>query len=333
MFEPDSTFALPHAKGTAITSGARKNTPAEIRDAAEQFEALFVQQILKKMRSASPDDSLFGGSGMEMAHEMFDTEVAKRMSQAGGLGLADMLVRQLGDEKAPALDTRIDRSQVLPAGPAAAPPAVDLINAEAAAAMRQDAAPGAEPPAAAESAGAAAGPAFDDPRAFVEALLPLAREAAAELHVPAEAIVAQSALETGWGRHMLTTADGQPAWNLFGIKADDRWTGERVSAVTLEVRDGIAQREVASFRAYSSPAEAVEDYVQFLSQQPRYAEVSGQNNSESFAAALQSAGYATDPDYADKIERVARQLPVEAGGSASDEKPGVIQEKPGAADA
>ena len=99
----------------------RKNTPAEIRDAAEQFEALFVQQILKQMRSASPDDSLFGGSGMEMAHEMFDTEVAKRMSQAGGLGLADMLVRQLGDEKAPALDTRIDRSQVLPAGPARRP--------------------------------------------------------------------------------------------------------------------------------------------------------------------------------------------------------------------
>ena len=199
--------------------------------------------------------------------------------------------------------------------------------------MRKDAAPGAEPTAAAESAGAAAGPAFDDPRAFVETLLPLAREAAAELDVPAEAIVAQSALETGWGRHMLTTADGQPAWNLFGIKADDRWTGERVSAVTLEVRDGIAQREVASFRAYASPAEAVEDYVQFLSQQPRYAEVSGQNNPESFAAALQSAGYATDPDYAAKIERVARQLPVDAGGSAFDEKPGVIQEKPGAADA
>ncbi len=326
MFEPDSTFALPHPKGAAIKSGVHENTPGEIRDAAEQFEALYVQKILKQMRSASLDESLFGGSGMEMAHEMFDAEVAKSLSRAGGLGLADMLVRQLGDEKAPALDTRIDRSQVLPAGPAGAPPEVDLMRAEAAAAMRQDAEPGAEPSVAAESARAAAGPVFDDPRAFVAALLPLAREAAAALDVPAEAIVAQSALETGWGRHMLTTADGKPAWNLFGIKADDRWTGERASAVTLEVRDGIAQREVASFRAYASPAEAVEDYVQFLSQQPRYAEVSGQNNPESFAAALQSAGYATDPDYAAKIQRVARQLPADAVG-------GDIQEKSGAADA
>ena len=305
---------------------ASENTPAEIRDAAEQFEALLVQQMLKQMRSASLDDSLFGSSRMELAHELFDAEVAKSLSRAGGLGLADMLVRQLGEEKGQALDTSIDHSQMVPAGPVEARPAVDAGRADGSAPPLKASAPSRLPTTAAEPSVAPPGRAFEDARSFVEALLPLARKAAAKLDVPAEVIVAQSALETGWGRHMLTTDDGQPAWNLFGIKADARWEGENVSAATLEVRDGIARREVASFRAYGSAAEAVEDYVLFLSQQPRYAGVSGQADPESFAAALQHAGYATDPDYAAKIVRVTRQVSAEAAG-------GGIQEKPGAADA
>jgi len=221
------------------------------------------------------------------------------------------------------LDTRIDRSKVVPD---ASVPARQSARAGVPVSADEQDAYGGMAPAAVRQSAAPSGPLFEDPAGFVKTLLPLARKAASELNVPAEAIVAQSALETGWGRHMLHTRDGQPAWNLFGIKADARWDGERVNSLTLEVRDGIARREVASFRAYGSAAEAVEDYVRFLAEQPRYAEVSGQQNPESFAAALQRAGYATDPDYAAKIERVARQLPVEAAE-------GGIKEKTGAADA
>ncbi len=260
----------------------------ELREAAEQFEALFVQMMLKQARSTSLDEGgLFGDSRMDLAHELFDDEVAGRLSASGGLGLADMLVRQLTPQSDPELNPRIDRGQILAARPVA-PTQTEMQTREVSSTSNFSG--------------------FDDGRKFVQTLLPLAREAAARLGVPAEAIVAQSVLETGWGKHIPVRADGSTSWNLFGIKADHRWQGERVSSVTTEVRDGIAQQEVASFRAYDSPAEAIRDYVDFIGNQSRYSEVTGHDDPRNFAEALQAAGYATDPDYAAKIERLARQV-------------------------
>jgi len=276
MFTPETNHALLRAQVSGEAGTGAQNTPEEIRQAAEQFEALFVQGMLKQVR-ANSDDGLFGSSRMTMVQEMFDAEIARSMAEAGGLGLADMLVRQLGHgrEASPGTSAILGREQ---GGPATRPASPRRTSR------------------------------FETPAAFVETMLPLARKAAARLNVPAEAIVAQSALETGWGRHMLNKPDGDSAWNLFGIKDQGNWPGDSVEAVTLEVRDGVAQRETANFRAYGSPAESIDDYIGFLAGNPRYASVFDQPDVRSFARALQEAGYATDPDYAAKIERVARDI-------------------------
>ncbi|MEQ9395259.1 flagellar assembly peptidoglycan hydrolase FlgJ [Haliea sp.] len=303
----NSGFAGDAAGFGGLKLAAQREDPAAVREAAQQFEALLVQTMLKEMRAATADDGLFGSSQMDTYYEMFDQQIALEMTRKGGMGLADMLVRQLGgDEQAAGGNT-------LPAGglPAAGMPVPPRppTSALPAPAARAAAAAGPAEPAAAMAA--ARTPAFASADDFVGSLLPLAREAADHLGVPAEAILAQSALETGWGQHLLPHPAGGPAWNLFGIKAGRDWTGPVASAVTLEVRDGVAVRETARFRAYGSPAEAMADYTRFLSGRSRYAEVPGAGDSASFARALQQAGYATDPEYAAKIGRVeatVRQL-------------------------
>lgn len=288
---------LPARHAAAVGQTRPQSEAKDLRAAAEQFEALFIQMILRQMRTDSPEDGVFGGSRMDLAFEMFDSQVAGRLAGAGGLGLADMLVRQLSPEQGVQPERETQSSSASPgagsdkAVPGVSRGATSLVDARAPV----------------------------EPDRFVEMLLPLARKAAKRLGVPAEAIVAQSVLETGWGRQMLSRPDGAPAWNLFGVKADDRWHGDRVNAVTLEVRDGIARREVASFRAYGSAAEAVDDYVRFLRGQPRYAGVTGLSDPGLFARALQQAGYATDPDYAAKIERLADQISSITGPGSAQE--------------
>lgn len=266
--------------------------PRSLSAAAREFESLFVQMMLKQMRQTGFGGGLFDSSRMDLANQMFDREIAREIGHGEGLGLADMLVRQLRPQAA-TLDPGPDRSSTGPspgdAGGTAALPGTK------------------------EAQAAARGPAFADRDDFLQTLRPLAREAARRLGVPADAITAQAALETGWGRHVMRAPDGRPAWNLFGIKAGSDWKGGVVSASTLEVREGVAVREVARFRAYDSAAEAMDDYVRLLSERSRYADVLGTGEDASaFAAALQAAGYATDPDYAAKIERIAGQLRAEA---------------------
>ena len=128
----------------------------------------------------------------------------------------------------------------------------------------------------------------------------MASEAANNLGVDPRVLVAQAALETGWGERMARTPDGRPSHNLFGIKAHG-WGGAVTTVPTLEFRDGALQREVAQFRAYGSPAEAFDDYLRFLTDNPRYRQALAAGDATGFARGLQAAGYATDPDYADKI--------------------------------
>ncbi|MCA1805665.1 MAG: glucosaminidase domain-containing protein [Xanthomonadaceae bacterium] len=133
-------------------------------------------------------------------------------------------------------------------------------------------------------------------------------------------LIAQAALETGWGRAMPRHEDGSPSHNLFGIKADSRWDGERVAVQTMEFRDGLMQRERASFRSYQSLAQGFEDYVSFLRENPRYQQaLEAAGDGGRYLRELQQAGYATDPEYADKInailggERLASALEVSRG--------------------
>jgi len=252
---------------TSLRASAERNDPAALREVASQFEALFVQSMLKNMRGAQLAEPMFDSKQMGMYQGMFDQQISLEMASGRGIGLADMLVRQLGGE------VRF------------APPAQASYTLPAAA------------------AGTASR--WQRPDEFVRELWPHAERAARALDVPPRALLAQAALETGWGQHVMERPDGSSSFNLFGIKAGPEWSGSSVARPTIEFEDGLARRTVASFRAYPDVAAAFDDYIGLLRDNPRYADVPGRNEA-AFGAALQDAGYATDPQYAAKLEAVLR---------------------------
>lgn len=270
----------------SISRLGRDNSAAGLRKVAEQFESLFINMMLKEMRQSHASlfaDNYLSSDEMDFHQQNYDNQISMHLAGAGGIGLADTLHRQMMQ--------RFDVSEPEPATPVrpsrlVAPAAVSArITREAPVPVQQKT--------------------FESPESFVEQLLPLARDAADRLGVDAQALIAQSALETGWGQRISRHSDGSSSHNLFGIKADSRWSGERVSVNTLEFRDGVGRHERASFRAYSSFEESFNDYVHFLENNPRYAEaLSNAQDSENFLQHLQDAGYATDPDYAQKIQGV-----------------------------
>ncbi len=146
---------------------------------------------------------------------------------------------------------------------------------------------------------------FDTPEQFVETLLPLAESVAAELGVDPKVLLAQSALETGWGRYLVQRPEGGSSYNLFNIKADSRWSGDKAQVGTVEFRDGVAQKERAAFRVYDSYEQSFRDYAAFLQNSPRYQQALEQaGDPYRYLSGLQQAGYATDPEYAEKISRI-----------------------------
>lgn len=148
--------------------------------------------------------------------------------------------------------------------------------------------------------------AFESPEEFVAALWPVAEKVGYEMGVNPKAIIAQAALETGWGKSVMHDQSGRNAFNLFGIKADARWQGSAVNASTLEYRDGVANREVASFRAYENYEESFRDYADFVRNSARYQQALGNGDDvQKYSQGLQQGGYATDPHYALKIQRIA----------------------------
>lgn len=269
---------------SALKLDARKESPEALRAAAKQFEALFLQMMLKSMREASEGDPLFDGDHSDLYRDMYDKQLSLEMSERG-VGLADQLVRQLqqqaGEQVAP-MQLVSPVRPTLPSAPNVAT-AADSVRVPAVDADKISA----------------------SPKDFVAQLMPLAEKAAARIGVAPEALLAQAALETGWGKSVIRRHDGGSSHNLFNIKADGRWDGERVGKNTLEYRNGVAAKEQAQFRAYGSFAESFDDYVNFLQANPRYDEALRQtDNPKAFARALQDAGYATDPAYASKIEQI-----------------------------
>lgn len=254
---------------------ARKDPDQALKAAARQFEALFMNMLLKSMREATPQDGLFDSEQSRFYTSMLDQQLAQSLS-AKGIGLADIMIRQLTRPSLP------DSEQ--PSVPAATPPA-------------EETAPAPQP-------GALAPLPADQTRQFVNTLWPHARAASQATGIPAHFMVAQAALESGWGKHEIRRADGSPSFNLFGIKAGRNWPGAVVGAVTTEYVNGVAQKTVEKFRAYSSYAEGFRDYANLLLSNPRYAAVLEQHDAAGFARGLQQAGYATDPMYADKLMRI-----------------------------
>ncbi len=258
---------------------ADARSPEALRKAASQFEALFIQMVLKSMREAKLADGMFENESNDHYRDMFDGQLSVSLSQGRGLGLADVIVRQLSQQ----------------AGVVAPPTAHDT--------------PLKMPTTSATELGRS-------PESFVQTLWPHAQQVAEKIGVEPRALIAQAALETGWGQGTIRHADGRNSHNVFNIKATPDWQGERVRVTTTEYENGEAVSHAAEFRAYGSYTEAFADYTRVL-QQPRYAEARRQGaDPVAFGHALAGAGYATDPAYGRKLASVVNGYTLNAGLSA-----------------
>ncbi|WP_095106976.1 flagellar assembly peptidoglycan hydrolase FlgJ [Pseudomonas sp. Irchel 3E20] len=378
-----------------------KNSDGNLRKVAQEFESLFINEMLKSMRKATDtlgQDNPLNTAAAKQYQEMYDQQLAVSMSrEGGGIGLADVLMRQMSKEKnlkpadgsgltsgteAPAVvavptpiaagttaDGPLGRvngqrplwasraehtvaasgetgsvrndmallnqrrlalppkmadrllAGIVPSASAAAHTALPE-RATAAAdgvvkgdwpAARSFAAPGgrmqvygravAQPPL------APARKAFDSADQFVATMLPMAQQAADRIGIDPRYLVAQAALETGWGKSVMRQQDGSSSHNLFGIKATGNWKGDQARAITSEFRNGAMVKETAAFRSYDSYQDSFHDLVTLLQSNNRYQEVlKSADNPEQFVRELQKAGYATDPNYASKISQIAKQM-------------------------
>ena len=277
---------------------AREGQAAARTETARQFESLLLGQMLKAMRAASGGQGVLDSKQSLFYRDMQDQQLALQMSKSGGIGLAQVVDRQLAGKA----DTGAPASGSAPA------PGRQVGDYRAAPVWSR--VPNAAPPVDAGSVPAKSGtgeaPSLGaGPVAFLRDLWPHAERAARALGVAPEALLAQAALETGWGRHVMRGADGSPSYNLFGIKADASWDGELVHTSTLEFKDGVAVKTRAAFRAYGSFAESFADYVGFLKANPRYQKaLAAARDPGTYVEELQRAGYATDPAYAAKLKRI-----------------------------
>jgi len=276
---------------SALRAQAQTDSKGTLPAVAKQFEAIFTQMMLKSMRAASFGDPLFDSQAGDAWRDMFDQQLSLNLSQHGkGLGIADMLVRQLGGHAAQASETK--------------PGVVDPIAGGVVDSWRQRLDDATD---ATRSAGRAMMSWLpEDAQEFVRELAPQAGVVAKQLGLSLRTVLAQAALETQWGKHMPTHPDGSSSFNLFGIKAGGSWDGSRVNVPTVEYEGGIAVRRQAQFRSYRSPSDSLTDYAEVISNNPRYAQARGRGDDVlGYARALVDGGYATDPEYAAKVAAIA----------------------------
>lgn len=296
-FDPNSLNGLKRLAG--------QNTPEANKAVAQQFEALFMQVVLKNMRDTVPQGGMFDSETTRTYQSMYDQQLATTMAQRGGMGLAAAIERQLNGTAAPSVPTYDLK------GPSASD-ATKSSQLKIPAYTPQTPAASATGANSGTSASAAIGG-----KGFVDRLWPEAQEAAKSLGVPAHFLIGQAALETGWGKSQLRKADGSPSYNLFNIKAGKNWDGPVVETKTTEYENGVAVTRTARFRAYNSYAEAFQDYAKLIGNSDRYAKAVGQTDAHSFAKGLVAGGYATDPAYAHKLARVINGSTMRQGLLAS----------------
>lgn len=305
----DAAFQFASFDGLAeLRRGGAEDSPDARRAVAQQFEALFLNMMMKQMRSASAtiDGGLFDKDKSSVHESMLDQQMALSLSRGQGIGLTDAILRSLGGGASGTAP--VSRSSQgfgalgFVRGTREGAAAGSLSGASHAAAGSLYGA--------SHAASAANGFAPQTPEDFVAAVWPHAERAAARLGVPPDVLVAQAALETGWGQHMIEGPRGEPSFNVFGIKANADWQGPRAVVATLEFEGGVPQRRNEPFRVYANLGEAFDDYVNVVGGRPRYAGAVASGTAEGYARGLQAGGYATDPDYASKIiSIVERGLP------------------------
>lgn len=308
---------------TALKGKAARNPEGALDEVTRQFESLFLQQMIKEMRKAKLADGIFDSSQSQFYRDMYDQQLALHLSKSGGLGLAEVLKRQLSGvpgvaaagaqastrEVALAERQNLDGLPLLDQGGTPGPVVGALQGPldNRFPRVARSVTPVHRPQPVTQVAPYTGDPSapFAGPEEFVQRLMPHAREAAAMLGVEPDVLIAQAALESGWGSRQFNLPNGQPAYNLFGIKADLDWDGKRVAVSTLEYEDGVAVRRREPFRAYDSYRESFLDYASFIVSNPRYGRaLQAAQNAPAYFRELQRAGYATDPDYAGKLSGI-----------------------------
>jgi flagellar protein FlgJ len=253
-----------------LRAQARHSPDQALKAAAQQFESVFLNMMLKSMREATPQDGMFDSEQTRMFTGMLDQQLAQSMASRG-VGLADIMVRQLSGQMAGGQVPQIGAQ-----APVNNLPSAYSENAQ------QD---------------------------FVNRMRPFAMQASQTSGVPPQLMLGQAALESGWGMREIRMADGSNSFNLFGIKASGGWNGKVAEVMTTEYRNGVAYKQVEKFRAYASYAEAFQDYASLIGNNPRYAAVLQQGGDVAgMAQAIQKAGYATDPKYADKLASIMGKI-------------------------
>jgi flagellar protein FlgJ len=287
-----------------LRTAAKDLDPEATKAVAKQFEAMFLQMMLQTMRDASFSDGGLSSDQERFYRDLFDKQIALELAEKQQLGIADLLLQHLNPDAAsadePTAAADPEQSLVRQFNPFSSqfpriPDRLPRTSASVPADIRE-AQKSAGPAAAKRSAK------FDSPESFVMAVAPHAQRAAEELGVKPEVLIAQAALETGWGAHVIRHRNGNSSNNLFGIKADARWNGARVAVPSLEYEGGVARKRLSAFRSYESIADSFDDYVAFIKGNDRYHHALAKvDDSKAFVRELQRAGYATDPAYARKI--------------------------------
>lgn len=291
-----------------LRADAREDSEAALKEVAKQFESVFVQMMIKSMREASVplQGELFHSDQSKAYTDMYDKQLGLELTKTNGIGLADVIVRQLSktpvvNNETASLDnmSRLDEIKnnfsVSPNAVAGTlkyeklePVITGSINTDHHLQINKT----------------HQSPHWSKAEDFIRDSWPHAQRAGEALGVDPRTILAQSVLETGWGKKVHATDNGENSYSLFGIKANNGWQGKTVNFSTLEFHSGTMNRETARFRAYDSIEESYQDYVDFLKSNNRYQNVLETSTSAEYSKALQESGYATDPDYAKKIERI-----------------------------
>ena len=256
---------------------AQQAPNSSLEEVAKQFESLFINMVLKSMRDASFGDPMFDSNQSEFYQDMFDKQIAVDMAKDKGIGLADTLIQQMqkylpNDTKNKSINNISSNND---------PFVLDRDSTH-----------------------------FKSHEQFVNTLLPYAEQAAEKLGLDPRVLVAQAALETGWGKAVGKLNNGNSSFNLFNIKAGSQYTGNQYAKNTIEYLNGTPKLEAAKFRAYNNYQESFNDYVNLIQNSPRYQDALRQSSdSEAYLNGIQKAGYATDPNYAEKVNRVLVSMP------------------------
>lgn len=287
-----------------LKRAAKENSPEALKAVAKQFESVLMNMMLKSMRDATPQDGVFDNEQIKMFTSMLDQQLSTNLT-AKGLGLADVLVRQLSKVSQTVVE---HTEQALENIPASTQELVDRIIA-----------PHLSNPANPNKNAVTPNNSLDKPAksnsitesisGFLKEMVHHAKAASRSTGMPTHLMLGQAALETGWGKKEIKATDGTPSFNLFGIKATGNWQGKVVEATTTEYINGVKQKRIEKFRAYDSYAESFKDFANMMKTNPRYQQVvANTHNVEHYAQAMQKAGYATDPAYAKKLASVIQKV-------------------------